>query len=96
MNKQQIVEALQHYFLQQPEVSRVSIVGSVASGDFRPDSDVDIVLGLDQPVGLFRLGRYVADLEALLHRHVDLTTEAGISPHALPIVKQNWQLVYER
>jgi predicted nucleotidyltransferase len=96
MEKQQIINYLRQYFGQQPEVLRVSIVGSVARGDYRPDSDLDLVLDLSKPVGLFRLGRYVADLEEALNRHVDLTTEAGISPFALPIVNQSRQVVYNK
>jgi len=42
------------------------VFGSVARGEDRPDSDVDLLADLPPGLSLFRLGRAEADLEALL------------------------------
>jgi len=60
----------------------VSMFGSVARGDDRSDSDVDIIIGLDpdSPVGLFEHARIAAELERLFGRRVDLLTWGSLRP----------------
>ena len=55
-------------------VSRLSLFGSVARGDARADSDVDLVAELDPEarIGLFRLVALERRLSELLGRPVDL------------------------
>lgn len=55
-------------------VSSIAIFGSVARAEDREDSDVDILVGFDRPIGLFDFVRLQARLEALLGRSVDLAT----------------------
>ena len=59
-------------------VRSISIFGSVARGDARPDSDVDVLVELNDGVGLFgfiRLRRY---LEEILGVRVDLATPSAL------------------
>ncbi|GAB7191552.1 hypothetical protein NUM3379_22600 [Kineococcus sp. NUM-3379] len=56
----------------------VRIFGSVARGDERPDSDVDLLLDLPEGVGLFTLGRLRQDLEELLTAPVDVIPADGL------------------
>lgn len=53
-------------------VSRVRVFGSVARGDARPDSDIDLLIDVDGPTPAWFPGGLVADLEALLGRRVDV------------------------
>ena len=53
-------------------VVRVRLFGSVARGDATPDSDVDFLIDVDGPTTPWFPGGLVADLEALLGRHVDV------------------------
>jgi hypothetical protein len=53
------------------KLTALGIFGSVARGDARDDSDVDIVFTTDDP-NLFRTSRMRADLEAWLSRPVDV------------------------
>ena len=58
----------------------VRVFGSVARGDARPDSDVDILVDLEPGRSLFDLGGLLYDLEALLCVDVDVVTEKGLRP----------------
>jgi hypothetical protein len=53
-------------------VTNLRVFGSVARGQDRPDSDVDLLADLPPGMGLFGLGRVQADLEDILGAHVDL------------------------
>jgi len=61
-------------------VSRVALFGSLARGEERPDSDADILVEFDQPVGFFTFARLQRYLEELLGRPVDLVTPGAIRP----------------
>jgi uncharacterized protein len=55
-------------------VKSLTIFGSVARDEARPDSDVDILVEFAEPVGLFEFVRLKNYLETLLDRPVDLVT----------------------
>ncbi|MEO5335633.1 MAG: nucleotidyltransferase family protein [Magnetospirillum sp. WYHS-4] len=55
-------------------VLRIRVFGSFARGEQRPDSDVDVLVELDRPMGLFEFMDLQQHLEALLGRRVDLAT----------------------
>ena len=59
-------------------VLKIGLFGSVAGGNPGPDSDVDIVVEFDRPVGL-RFMDLADYLQTILHRRVDLLTPAGIA-----------------
>ena len=56
----------------------VRVFGSVARGEERPDSDVDILVRLDPGRTLLDLARLEADLERLLVRSVDVMPETAL------------------
>ena len=58
--------------------SNVRIFGSVARGDAAPDSDVDVLVDLEQGRSLFDLGALLENLRQLLGCSVDLVTEKGL------------------
>ncbi len=59
-------------------VTRVRVFGSMARGDARPDSDVDLLVDVGPNPSPWFPGGLVADLEALLHRRVQVVTEHGL------------------
>lgn len=59
-------------------VGSVSVFGSVARNEARPDSDVDILVEFDRPIGLFEFARLKLYLEELLGRDVDLVTPQAL------------------
>jgi predicted nucleotidyltransferase len=61
-------------------VQNLRVFGSVARGEDRPDSDVDLLADLPPSLSLFGLGRVEADLEAILGTRVDLIPAADLKP----------------
>jgi predicted nucleotidyltransferase/DNA-binding XRE family transcriptional regulator len=53
-------------------VQNLRVFGSVARGEDRPDSDVDLLADLPPGLSLFGLGQVEADLEDILGTRVDL------------------------
>ena len=56
----------------------VRIFGSVARGDAGAESDVDILVKMDQGRSLLDLSALVMDLRDLLGRKVDVVSEDGL------------------
>jgi uncharacterized protein len=61
-------------------ISNLRVFGSVARGDDRPDSDVDLMADLPAGLGLFGLGHARTELEAILGSDVDLVPASDIKP----------------
>ena len=62
-------------------VKELWLVGSAARDQLRPDSDIDVIVSLAQPLGLafFEIG---IQLEAWLGRRVDIGTRDGLRERA--------------
>jgi hypothetical protein len=65
-------------------VTNLRVFGSVARGEDRADSDVDLLADLPPGMGLFGLGRVQADLEAILGARVDLVPAQDLKPGVRP------------
>ena len=61
-------------------ISTVQVFGSVARGDDREDSDVDLLVDVPAELGLLALGRLTHDLETLLGARVDLVPSDDLKP----------------
>jgi predicted nucleotidyltransferase/DNA-binding XRE family transcriptional regulator len=61
-------------------VRNLRVFGSVARGQDRPDSDVDLLVDLPPGLSLFGLGRVQAELEAILGTRVDLVPAQDLKP----------------
>jgi predicted nucleotidyltransferase len=61
-------------------VRNLRVFGSVARGEDRPDSDVDLLADLPPGLSLIGLGLVAADLEAILGSHVDLIPAEDLKP----------------
>jgi len=61
-------------------VKSLALFGSTARGDARPDSDVDLLVEFDHPVGLFAFLELKGYLEHILGRPVDLVTPNALRP----------------
>jgi len=70
-------------------VRNLRVFGSVARGEDRPDSDVDLLADLPAGLSLFGLGRLEADLEAILGNRVDLIPAADLKPGVREQVEQD-------
>ena len=59
-------------------IKSLLVFGSVARGEARPDSDVDLIAEFDRPIGYLGLARAQRELEGLLGCRVDLATPGMI------------------
>ncbi len=56
----------------------IRIFGSVSRGEDNPGSDIDLLVDFEPDRSLLDLGGLSMDLQYLLHRKVDIITEAGL------------------
>ncbi len=68
-------------------VKRLGIFGSYAKGTPRPDSDVDIIIEFERPIGL-KFITLVDYLEQQLGKKIDVLTPIGMKSSRLPQVGQ--------
>ena len=82
MRRDEILQALGKHRLQlkQLGVASLAVFGSVARDEAAQDSDVDVLVEFDQPVGLFEVVRLRLRLEEILDRPVDLVTRDALRP----------------
>lgn len=58
----------------------VRVFGSVARGEARPDSDVDLLIDIVGPTSSWFPGGLLMDLEAALDRRVEIVIARSLSP----------------
>ena len=69
--------------------SNLRVFGSVARGEDRPDSDVDLLVDIPVSMGLFGLGRLQDDLESALGGiRVDLVPASDLKPEVRGLVER--------
>lgn len=67
-------------FCRRWKITEFAVFGSILRGDFRPDSDIDVLVTFapDARWGLFALHRMRRELEVIFGREVDLVSRRGI------------------
>ena len=76
-------------------VRYAAVFGSVARGEDRPESDVDLLVRLGRPMGMVGYMRLVENLESSLQRKVDVVTEQSLNEHLRPFVVRDLATIYE-
>ncbi len=76
-------EAIRRLAASHPELATLGVrsldlFGSVARGEAGPDSDVDLLVDFDRPVGLFHFFRVQRRLEEILGCKVDLVMRDAV------------------
>ncbi|MCX6718820.1 MAG: nucleotidyltransferase domain-containing protein, partial [Candidatus Taylorbacteria bacterium] len=72
-----------------------AIFGSISRGEERPDSDIDILVKLGKPMGMFSYMKLIHTIEDLLGRKVDMVTEQSLNKHIRPYVIPELKTIYE-
>jgi predicted nucleotidyltransferase len=82
-------------FCRRNHIRKLSLFGSVVRGDFRPDSDVDVLVEFEPEYtpGLQFFAMQV-ELSQILGRPVDLNTPGWLSPRFLDEVQREQVPVY--
>lgn len=85
-------------FCRRHGIRKLAFFGSVLREDFRPDSDVDVLVEFDanQPVGLLAFAAMQEELSHLLGREVHLSTAGFISDELRDAVTESAVVQYER
>ena len=78
-------------FCRKWNITEFALFGSVLRDDFRPDSDVDVLVTFapDSRVSLFAFPEMQDELQAIFGRPVDLLTRAGIEESRNPYRKKS-------
>ena len=92
VNREEVAE-----FCRRHHISKLALFGSVLRQDFRPDSDVDVLVefGPGHVVGLIRLAGIERELSALLGRKADIRTAADMSRYFRDEVVAGAEVQYE-
>jgi predicted nucleotidyltransferase len=90
MRSDEIIATLRRHEaeLHRQGVAHAALFGSVARGEARTDSDIDILIDLD-PSARLSVFDYVGVKEyiaGLFERPVDVVNRAGLKPHIRPVV----------
>ena len=93
MNREQILATLRAH---QPELRRrgvrhAALFGSIARGEAKPTSDIDVLIELDPeaPIGVFEyvaITQYLADL---FPAHVDVANRGSLKPLVRPSAERD-------
>ena len=91
MLKTKILELIRRHKaeLQAFHVLSLGIFGSVARGEERPDSDIDVLVQFDGPTKFDWYMDLKEFLENLFGRKIDLITEAGLKPIARSSIEKD-------
>ncbi len=86
----QIAEICRHH-----QVKELSLFGSAARGEMRPDSDIDFLVDFlpDARPGLLGVAAMIRELTALLGRRVDVAVKPALKPLIRPGVLAEARLV---
>ena len=77
-------------------IEYLGIFGSYARGDFKKESDIDLLVKVDGEKTLLDIVRIERELSKILGIKVDLLTEESISKYIINYIKKELRTVYER
>lgn len=76
-------------------VKSAGVFGSYINGEKTPN-DIDILVELEQPLGLFKFLRLEDELSQKLNLPVDLVTKNSLSPYLRERVLNETKIFYEK
>jgi predicted nucleotidyltransferase len=86
-----ILEALKAELSQKYAVDTLGLFGSVVRDDFTKESDIDIIVTFNRPVGIEFID-LANELEAKLNRKIDLVSKNGVKEKYFRIIEP--QIIY--
>ncbi len=85
---QQIVKIIRP-ILKRHGVSRAQLFGSIARGDAKSNSDIDVLVQMPPNSSLFDKGRLYLDLKDSLKKEIDLISYRAVHPYIERYVFEN-------
>lgn len=74
-------------------VSEIGVFGSYTHEEQRDDSDIDILVSFEKPIGFIKFMRLEFYLSELLDKKVDLVTKGSLKPHIGAVILRETQYV---
>jgi predicted nucleotidyltransferase len=84
-------------FCKRWSITEFSVFGSVLREDFRPDSDIDVMVSIDPKahIGLFEIAQMQIELENMFKRSVDMVEKEGLrNPYRRREILRTAQVIY--
>ena len=84
-------------FCKRWSITEFSVFGSVLRDDFRPESDIDVLVSIDPKahIGLFEIAQMQIELEDLFKRPVDLVEKEGLrNPYRKEEILRTAKVIY--
>lgn len=83
-------------FCRRYQVRRLSLFGSALRKEFRPNSDIDLLVEFepDAAIGFLTLSQMARELAALIGRPVDLVPRSGLKPLLRETILREEQVIY--
>jgi predicted nucleotidyltransferase len=74
----------------------LGLFGSYARGEEHPDSDIDLLVEYDRPVGYLTHAKVENILEDFFNKPVDLVFRKSVKTRIKPYITQDLKTVYEK
>ena len=83
-------------FCRRHHIRWLALFGSILRDDYRPDSDINILVEFEAgvPIGLLAFARAQRELSGLFQRPVDLATPAGLKPLIKQDILNSAEVIY--
>ena len=84
-------------FCKRWSITEFSVFGSVLREDFRPDSDIDVLITIDPgaQIGLLEMAQMQIELENMFKRSVDMVEKDGLrNPYRRREILRTAQVIY--
>jgi predicted nucleotidyltransferase len=87
----EIADAVIADFCKRWKITKIEAFGSALRDDFRPDSDIDLLVTFekDARISVFDIGRMQLQMEEMVGRPVDLVERASIEQSRNPFRRQS-------
>jgi predicted nucleotidyltransferase len=85
------LSSIKHELEENFHVKSIGVFGSAVRDDFRPDSDIDLIVEFEKPIGIAFID--LADfIEQNMNSKIDLVSRRGIKPQYLKAIED--EIVY--
>jgi len=82
-------------FLIKHGAKKIGLFGSVARGEERSDSDIDVLVEFSGVKSLFEMVGIELELADILEKKIDLVTEGALSPYIKDNVMKDLVVIYD-
>ena len=76
-------------------ITYAALFGSYARGQDNKTSDIDLLIRLGKPMGMFTYMKFINGLESSLGKKVDIVTEKSLNKFVKPYITPDLTTLYE-